>query len=35
MAADDRFTLDIAVPEVYRRANKIGVRGVLYTKTGS
>jgi hypothetical protein len=35
MAADERFTLDIAVPEVYRRANRIGVRGVLYTKTGS
>lgn len=35
MAADDRFTQEIAVPEVYRRANKIGVRAVLYTKTGS
>jgi hypothetical protein len=35
MAADERFTQQLAVPEVYRRANKIGVRAVLYTKTGS
>jgi hypothetical protein len=35
MAADERFELETAVPEVYRRANRIGVRAVLYTKTGS
>jgi mannosyltransferase len=30
---DDRFTFDAAVPAFYRRAGRIGVRGVLYTKT--
>jgi len=35
MAADERFTLETAVPDVYRRANRIGVRAVLYTKTRS
>ncbi|HEX2161085.1 MAG TPA: glycosyltransferase family 39 protein [Thermoleophilaceae bacterium] len=30
---DDRFELDGAVPPFYRRAGRIGVRGVLYTKT--
>lgn len=35
MATDERFELETAVPEVYRRANRIGVRAVLYTKTGS
>ena len=36
MEEDPRFTRsDDAVPEFYRRANRIGVRGVLYTKTGA
>ncbi len=30
---DKRFTRDAAVPDFYRRAGRIGVRGVLYTKT--
>ena len=30
---DKRFTRDAAVPPFYRRAGRIGVRGVLYTKT--
>jgi hypothetical protein len=30
---DDRFELDGAVPPFYRRAGRIGVRGVVYTKT--
>ncbi len=30
---DQRFTRDKAVPAFYRRARRIGVRGVLYTKT--
>ena len=30
---DRRFTRDKAVPAFYRRARRIGVRGVLYTKT--
>jgi hypothetical protein len=30
---DDRFKLDAAVPAFYRRAGRIGVRGVVYTKT--
>ena len=30
---DRRFTRDRAVPAFYRRARRIGVRGVLYTKT--
>jgi hypothetical protein len=30
---DDRFELDGAVPPFYRRSGRIGVRGVLYTKT--
>lgn len=30
---DRRFTRDAAVPAFYRRARRIGVRGVLYTKT--
>jgi 4-amino-4-deoxy-L-arabinose transferase-like glycosyltransferase len=36
MEEDARFTRSPdAVPEFYRRANRIGVRGVLYTKTGA
>jgi mannosyltransferase len=30
---DPRFTREAAVPPFYRRARRIGVRGVLYTKT--
>jgi mannosyltransferase len=30
---DQRFKFDAAVPPFYRRAGRIGVRGVLYTKT--
>jgi 4-amino-4-deoxy-L-arabinose transferase-like glycosyltransferase len=30
---DERFKFDAAVPPFYRRAGRIGVRGVLYTKT--
>ena len=30
---DDRFELVGAVPPFYRRAGRIGVRGVLYEKT--
>ena len=30
---DKRFTFDAAVPPFYRRAGRIGVRGVVYTKT--
>lgn len=30
---DRRFELDAAVPPFYRRSGRIGVRGVLYTKT--
>jgi hypothetical protein len=33
LEADPRFTHDKAVPAFYRRARRIGVRGVLYTKT--
>ncbi len=33
LEADQRFTRDKAVPAFYRRARRIGVRGVLYTKT--
>ena len=33
LEADDRFTRERAVPDFYRRATRIGVRGVLYTKT--
>ncbi|MGI8750504.1 MAG: hypothetical protein ACR2J6_08155, partial [Thermoleophilaceae bacterium] len=33
METDPRFTRDEAVPSFYRRARRIGVRGVLYTKT--
>jgi hypothetical protein len=33
LEADPRFTHDEAVPAFYRRARRIGVRGVLYTKT--
>ncbi|MDQ3588436.1 MAG: glycosyltransferase family 39 protein [Actinomycetota bacterium] len=32
--ADPRFTREAAVPSFYRRAGRIGVRGVVYTKTG-
>jgi mannosyltransferase len=32
LAADDRFELVDAVPPFYRRATRIGVRGVLYEK---
>ena len=31
---DGRFTREAAVPGFYRRARRIGVRGVLYRKTG-
>jgi hypothetical protein len=31
---DRRFVREEAVPPFYRRARRIGVRGVLYTKTG-
>jgi mannosyltransferase len=31
---DRRFTREAAVPAFYRRARRIGVRGVLYRKTG-
>jgi len=34
LAQDRRFTRKAAVPEFYRRARRIGVRAVLYTKTG-
>jgi hypothetical protein len=34
MELDDRFTREEAVPSFYRRARRIGVRGVLYRKTG-
>lgn len=33
MELDPRFTREGAVPSFYRRARRIGVRGVLYTKT--
>ena len=33
LEVDPRFTHDKAVPAFYRRARRIGVRGVLYTKT--
>ena len=33
LEADSRFTRERAVPDFYRRARRIGVRGVLYTKT--
>ena len=33
MEMDRRFSRDEAVPPFYRRARRIGVRGVLYTKT--
>ena len=32
MELDKRFRRDEAVPSFYRRARRIGVRGVLYTK---
>jgi hypothetical protein len=34
LAADPRFKLVGAVPPFYRRATRIGVRGVIYEKTG-
>jgi hypothetical protein len=34
MELDTRFTREEAVPAFYRRARRIGVRGVLYRKTG-
>jgi mannosyltransferase len=34
LAADDRFERVGPVPSTYRRATRIGVRGVLYEKTG-
>jgi hypothetical protein len=34
LEADSRFTKTVAVPSFYRRARRIGVRGVLYTKAG-
>jgi mannosyltransferase len=34
LAADPRFRLVGAVPPIYRRATRIGVRGVIYEKTG-
>jgi mannosyltransferase len=34
MELDRRFTREDAVPAFYRRARRIGVRGVLYRKTG-
>lgn len=34
MERDERFTRESAVPSFYRRAGRIGVRGVLYRKTG-
>ena len=34
LAADDRFERVGPVPTTYRRATRIGVRGVLYEKTG-
>ncbi|MBA3437749.1 MAG: glycosyltransferase family 39 protein [Thermoleophilaceae bacterium] len=33
LEADPRFTREAAVPSFYRRAGRIGVRGVLYQKT--
>ena len=33
LEADPRFTREAAVPSFYRRAGRIGVRGVLYRKT--
>jgi mannosyltransferase len=35
MEDDTRFTQVQAVPEFYRRATRIGIRGVLYEKTGA
>jgi hypothetical protein len=34
LATDPRFKRIGAVPPFYRRATRIGVRGVLYEKTG-
>jgi mannosyltransferase len=34
MAEDRRFERVAVVPDFYRRATRIGVRGVLYEKTG-
>jgi hypothetical protein len=34
VATDDRFKRIGVVPPFYRRATRIGVRGVLYEKTG-
>jgi hypothetical protein len=34
LAADKRFKQIGPVPSVYNRATRIGVRGVLYEKTG-
>jgi mannosyltransferase len=34
LAADERFEKVSAVPPFYRRATRIGVRGVIYEKTG-
>ena len=34
LADDPRFELVGAVPPFYRRATRIGVRGVIYEKTG-
>ena len=35
LAANKNFKLVRAVPPNYRRATRIGVRGVLYEKTGT
>jgi hypothetical protein len=34
LAEDDRFERVAVVPPNYRRATRIGVRGVIYEKTG-
>jgi mannosyltransferase len=34
LASDDRFEFVDAVPPTFRRATRIGVRGVIYEKTG-
>ena len=34
LETDGRFAKEAAVPSFYRRARRIGVRGVLYTKSG-
>jgi mannosyltransferase len=35
VAADKRFKFVGAVPPFYRHATRIGIRGVLYEKTGT